>query len=193
MKHLLLRAPLTLTTAQAATLPVLFEGVAYGGGVVPAHGVVIDLASTAVAPRMPLLHEHVRDAIVGVVTTASISDSSITVAGRLFSDMPGTAAEKIGQLAQRGAPFQLSVGLYGYSERVLDAGQVAIVNGRTVSGPVSILRRGTVREVSIVTLGADYESSARLFTGARPAGSLNLREILARRRREAAAFCQDEK
>ena len=193
MKQLLLRAPLTFTATQGVTLPAQFEGVAYGGGVVPSHGVVIDLASTAVAPRMPLLHEHLREAIVGVVATAAISNGNITVSGRLFSDMAGTAAERIGQLAQRGAPFQLSVGLYGYNEQMLDAGQAATVNGRTVSGPVSILRRGTVREVSIVTLGADYESSARLFTGARPAGSLNLREILARRRREAAAFCQDEK
>ena len=190
MNHIELRTPLNLKETPAGTLPGQFTGIAYSGGVVPAYGAVIDLASTAVAPTMPLLHEHQRDVIVGVVAAASIIDGNITVSGRLFSDMPGTAAEKIGQLAQRGAPFQLSVGLYGYSEQMLDAGQAATVNGRTLSGPVAILRRGTVREVSIVTLGADYESSARLFTSGRPGGSLNLREILARRRREAAAWSE---
>ena len=39
------------------------------------------------------------------------------------------------------------------------------------TGPVTVLRRGVIRECSIVTLGADAKTSARLFSsaGTRPA------------------------
>lgn len=54
---------------------------------------------------------------------------------------------------------------------------------------VTVLRRGVVREVSLVTLGADPNAVARLF-GQRVKGttSLDPRSVLARRAREAAGY-----
>ena len=184
-----LRAPVALKPTTDGALPTRVQGVAYSGGIVPTLGVVIDLASTTIADRLPLLHEHGREAIIGAVTWTTITGGALLVAGKLFSDIPGGQAEKIAQLAQRGAPFQMSVGLFGYTEEVVRAGQAVTVNGATVAGPVTVLRRGTVREVSLVTLGADPNAVARLFgQGAKGTNSLNAREILARRAREAAGY-----
>jgi hypothetical protein len=189
MNSIQLRAPIALTATALGTLPSRFEGIAYSGGVVPSYGVVIDLGSTTISQPMPLLHEHSRDRIIGAVTAASIQAGQIIVAGKLFSDIPGGHAEQIAQLAIRGAPFQMSVGLYGYTEEVVPLGRAVTVNSRTASGPTVVLRRGAVREVSIVTLGADPNTNARMFSRkAKTPGSLNARDIFARRALEAAGL-----
>ena len=191
MTYIELKAPVALTPATAGGLPTRLEGVAYSGGIVAALGLVIDLASTTVADRMPLLLEHGRQNIVGAITKATIEGGALTVEGRLFSDIPGSTAEKIGQLAQRGAPYQMSVGLFDFTESTIPLGQVATVNSRTVGGPATVLRNGVVREVSIVTLGADPQAKARLFSqGVRPPPTLSVQSILARRARQAAGFAR---
>jgi hypothetical protein len=58
----------------------------------------------------------------------------------------------------------MSVGAYNASEEFVAAGRNIEVNGRQFSGPVSVLRNAHIREVSIVALGADPETSAKLFT-----------------------------
>jgi hypothetical protein len=156
-------APLELRAA-GNELPQRFSGQAYSGGLVPSYGIVIDLASTRYGARMPLLDSHMRSAIVGVIENAATTNHAMQVDGRLFSDMAGSAAERIAQLAQRGAPFQMSVGLYEFTVETVRAGIVVTVNGRQLTGPVDVLRNGLVREVSIVTLGADSDTSAAFLS-----------------------------
>ena len=159
-----LTAPLQLRAASdGKKLPSQFSGVAYTGGLVPSFGVVIDLASTTVPPVMPLLSEHVRTDMIGLVSSTRKQNDQLIVTGALYSDMAGTQAEKIAQLSQRGFPFQMSVGLFNFSEESVQAGQRVNVNGRDFVGPVTVLRNGAVRECSIVTLGADPDTEARFF------------------------------
>ena len=191
MNYIELKAPVSLIPATAGAMPTRVEGVAYSGGIVAALGIVVDLSTTTVADRLPLLSEHDRQNIVGTVTKATIAGGAITVEGRLFSDMVNSQAEKIGQLAQRGAPFQMSIGLFGFREDAIPPGQVATVNSRAIAGPATVLRGGTVREVSIVTLGADPQATARLFGQAvKPPATLCVHSILARRVREAGGFAR---
>lgn len=158
-----LSGPLELR-ASGSELPQRFTGVAYSGGLVPSHGIVIDLASTRYAPRMPLLDSHSHSAIVGAVENAATANHQMHVDGKLFSDMPGSQAERIAQLAQRGASFQLSVGVYTFTVESVGAGIVVTVNGRQFTGPLDVLRNGLVREVSVVTLGADSDTSAAFLS-----------------------------
>ena len=186
-----LKAPVALIPATAGATPSRVEGTAYSGNIVPNLGVVIDLSTTTVADRLPLLSEHDRQNIVGAITKATIEGGALNIEGRLFSDLVGSLAEKIGQLAQRGAPYQMSVGLYSFREDTIPSGQVATVNSRTVMGPATVLRNGVVREVSLVTLGADPHATARLFgQGVKPPPTLNVHSILARRVRQAAGFAR---
>lgn len=153
---------LELRAPRPDALPTQFQGVANSGQRM-ASGIVIDLAGTRLAERMPVLSEHRRDAIIGVVTSARIDAGRLLMAGKLFSDLGGTEAAGIAERAKRGAPYQLSVGLFDYRERFLGRNESATVNGKTVVGPASILTGGMVRECSIVTLGADHQAKALLF------------------------------
>jgi hypothetical protein len=158
-----LGAPLELKAGGSA-LPDRFTGTAYSGGFVPDYEVVIDLATTTFNQKLPLLDNHYRGGIVGVVESASAKDHRMVVGGRLFSDMAGSSAERIAQLAQRGVPFEMSVGLYSFTTESIPAGKSVNVNGQVFSGPLRVLRKGQVREVSIVTLGADPKTAVQVFT-----------------------------
>lgn len=158
-----LGAPLELKPAADGGLPAKFAGRAYSGGFVPGYEMVIDLSTTTYRSRMPLLNSHIKEDIVGVIDQASTDRHQMTVSGQLFSDMPGSSAERIAQLAQRGAPFEMSVGLYGFTREFVPAGKSVQVNGQTFNGPVNVLRNGQVREVSVVTLGADPRTDSKFF------------------------------
>ena len=159
----LVGAPIELKAAQDGALPSKFSGVAYSGGYVPDYEVVIDLATTTFRQRMPLLDTHWRSDILGVIEAAAIKDFRMEVAGRIFSDMTGSNAEKIANLAQRGVPYEMSVGLFAFTREFVPAGKAVHVNGQTFNGPVNVLRNGQVREVSIVTLGADPRTDTQFF------------------------------
>lgn len=159
----LLGAPIELKPAASGGLPAKFSGIAYSGGFVPDYGVVIDMASTTYKQKMPLLDSHMRAEILGVIDQAATQDGRMAVAGQLFSDMAGSAAERIAKLAQRGVPFEMSVGIYAFTREFFPAGKSVQVNGQTFNGPVTVLRNGQVREVSIVTLGADPRTESTFF------------------------------
>ncbi|MDP1649649.1 MAG: hypothetical protein Q8M01_15815 [Rubrivivax sp.] len=159
----LLNAPLALKAGADGALPNRFSGTAYSGGFVPDFEVVIDLATTKFNEKLPLLDNHYRSDIIGVIEQAAARDHRMVVGGRLFSDMPGSPAERIAQLAQRGVPFEMSVGLYSYTREAVPAGKSVSVNGQVFHGPLNVLRNGQVREVSIVTLGADPRTAVAVF------------------------------
>ncbi len=163
MKTIQLESLISFRASTAGTaLPSKFTGTAYSGGLIPSHGAVIDLSTTVVARRLPLLDSHVRSDIIGVVSATNVS-GELVVSGSLFSDLAGSSAERIAARAVRGAPYQMSVGLFDYREVFLQAGQTMRVNGRDFTGPLTVLQSGTVREVSIVTLGADPQATAQFF------------------------------
>ena len=162
MKRIELKAPLSANVTTDAKLPTRFSGTAYTGAAV-SSGLVIDLASTTVPQSMALLSEHGRTDIVGRVESTAKQGGQLIVAGTLFSDMEGRAAQ-VARLAARGFPFQMSVGLFDFSEQEVATGQRVAVNGRDVVGPAHILRNGTVREVSVVTLGVDPQTNVQFFS-----------------------------
>lgn len=158
--------PLRLTAPIAfdgngASLPKRLRGTAYSGGRVPDRNIVIDLSSTSIVTPSPLLASHRGDIVVGRITQASVA-SAIAIEGDLYSDIDDDA-KAIAEKAARGHPWQLSVGLYGYTWEDVPAGKTVTVNGQNFDGPVGVLRNGVVREVSIVALGADPATDASLF------------------------------
>lgn len=161
--EIVLTAPLQLAEGEGNALPAKFSGTAYSGGFVPGYGVVIDLATTTFAQKMPLLADHDHSAILGVINEGNVANGKLSVAGLLFSDMAGSRAEQIAQFAQRGMPFQMSVGLFGFNEMYVRAGASVQVNGQEFPGPVTVLSGGKVREVSVVALGADPNTEAQFF------------------------------
>jgi hypothetical protein len=175
---ILLSAPLELKATDDAKLPTRFGGVAYSGGLVPGMGVVIDLASTRFNARIPILLQHDHEQPIGVADAAAIQNNQLVIGGRLFSDMTGSPAERVAMLAQRGMPYEMSVGIFDFNVERVPAGKSAAVNGATFQGPVTVLRSGAVREVSVVTLGADPETDAQFFN--RRGDAMNVELLTAR-------------
>lgn len=163
-----------------------FSGVAYSGGRIPSWNAVIDLASTTVTEGMALLLDHGRGASgsspIGIHREAVNDGQQIRVAGDLFGDIDARA-DDIRKKSQRGARWQMSVGLYESNDEFIAAGKSIALNGQSFQGPLLVLRGGVVREVSIVTLGADPSTHADVFSAAQPPRSIpmpTLEELQAR-------------
>lgn len=145
-------------------------GVAYSGGIITDHPhfdrIAFDLASTTVNTPIPLLFCHDHDEAVGVITTAVI-DTAIRIESNLFTGIDETADE-IANKADAGMPWQLSVGIWPGEITEIKAGTSINLNGATVTGPLIIFKNNTIREISVVTLGADSNTNANVFTATLP-------------------------
>ena len=139
-----------------------FSGVAYGGGIVTDHPslgpVAFDIGSMKFETPAPLLYDH--DQPIGVITRASLA-SSVVIDGSVFADLEGKAAD-IAAMADRGLPWQLSVGIWRARDDFIAPGKSAVLNGKQMQGPLTVFRNSRVREVSIVALGADGTTKVQL-------------------------------
>jgi hypothetical protein len=141
-----------------------FSGTAYGGGVVADHpffdAVIFDLASTRFQTPAPALLSHNKP--IGVIENAALTNN-ITITGRLFSDIDDDA-KRIGDTADRGMPWQMSVGIWPGSIENVAAGTTVSVNGKEFAGPLTIFRNNRIRETSFVPIGADDSTNAAFFS-----------------------------
>lgn len=142
-----------------------FSGVAYAGGVIRDHGgwpngVVFDLASTKLPEQpLPLLFQHDHSEPIGVIEQVNADGGKLSIAGYLL-DNP--KAQRIAESADQGFPWQLSVGIYPTD--ILTLNETKQLNGHDVQGGVAVFVGNRLREVSIVTLGADDQTSASIFS-----------------------------
>jgi regulator of replication initiation timing len=161
MNELHILSPLQLSSQSGDSLPGHFSGIAYSGAFVPGYDFVVDLARTSISDDLPVLFQHDHSSLIGMITQASNSGLELFVEGDLFSDLD-PAAEAIARKSARGAKYQQSVGLFGGGlERLAEAEDI---NGRRFEAGVYALRGAEIREVSIVSLGADKNTHARFFT-----------------------------
>ena len=141
---------------------------AYTGGLmaVPGWGpVVIDLAGIdASAEQVSILADH--DATLkGIVGhgQANVRDGKLLVNGTIT---PSTeAARQVVELAKSGFKFQASVGVAPSDYERVRAGETVQVNGRAIKAPGSgftLVKAGVLREVSIVAIGADANTSVAI-------------------------------
>lgn len=148
-----------------ADLPRKFAGIGYSGGLVHDSGesMVIDLSTTSITSPMPLLLQHDHNHVIGSISSANKDNNSLTVSGELFSDID-TFAASVAAKCKRGAAYQMSVGLFDCTRDFIPAGQAVIVNGKNFNSPLTVLRNGNIREVSIVALGADSNTNVTMFS-----------------------------
>lgn len=159
------RAAAQFTAADQQGAARQFSGIAYGGGVVTDHPyferVAFDLGSTTFATPAPALYQHRPDP-VGLIRSATLG-AGIHIAGELFSDVD-EQAKAIAAKADKGMPWQLSVGIFpGRIDEVPKDARVDI-NGQTFEGPLTVFRDNRIREVSFCSLGADHTTTAQVFS-----------------------------
>lgn len=136
----------------------------------PDGDVVIDLAGMVTqkdARAIPILYGHDWDAQLGHATVARVDESGVWLEGVV--SVPSERAKEWTESAKAGFPWQASLGfLVTDSIKIEDDDEIE-VNGRTEKGAVTVATGVQIWECSVVTFGADSQTSAEI-TASRPAG-----------------------
>jgi hypothetical protein len=149
---------------QAAPLP-RFKMVAYTGGAMRVagwrHPVVIDLAGLAVPSQArPIRFGHDPLSGVGHTDAIRVETGQLVATGVISRDTQ--AAKEVVASSRNGFPWQASVGASVEEFEFIKDNQKATVNGQELTGPVNVVRKATLGEISFVDLGADGRTSASI-------------------------------
>jgi len=147
--------------AEEGRLP-RFRMVAYTGAAMQILGwrwpVVIDLAGLTI-PKQQLPIRFGHDLFAGVGHTESIRvENGLLIAEGVISRDTEAAREIIAS-AKRGFPWQASVGVSVEEYEAIKENQKVSVNGQEFAGPLNVVRKGVLGELSFVDLGADMATS----------------------------------
>ena len=140
-----------------------FSMVAYTGGPMRIAGwrwpVIVDLAGLAIPSQSrPIRFGHDMASGVGHTSAIGIEDGKLVAAGVVSRDTG--AAREIVVSARNGFPWQASIGAAVEEFEFVKENQKILVNGREFLGPVNVVRKATLGEISFVDLGADGATSA---------------------------------
>lgn len=149
---------------QSAPLP-RFKMVAYTGGAMRVagwrHPVVIDLAGLAVPSQArPIRFGHDPLSGVGHTDAIRVEAGQLVATGVISRDTP--AAKEVVASSRNGFPWQASIGASVEEFEFIKDNQKATVNGQELTGPVNVVRKATLGEISFVDLGADGRTSASI-------------------------------
>ena len=152
-------------TADGSTAPALpkFRMVAYTGGPMRVAGwrypVIIDLAGLSVPSQArPIRFGHDPLSGVGHTDAIRVEGGQLIATGIVSRDTP--AAREVVVSSKNGFPWQASVGAGVDEFEFVKDGQKVTVNGTQYSGPVNVVRKSSLGEISFVDLGADGATSA---------------------------------
>ena len=132
-------------------------GLAYSGGKMRLFGwskpVVVDLSGMTIPESVPLLANHENHTLgrVGVVS-AKAEGGHLAIAGDIVAG--GELAEAIVAQGKAGADWQLSIGAEVEAAELVQEGRRK-VNGVEHEAPFYHVTKSTLREVSVVAVGAD--------------------------------------
>ena len=154
--------------AQPAGLP-RFRMVAYTGTPMRIAGwrypVILDLAGLAIPSQArPIRFGHDPLSGVGHTDAIRIEQGQLVAAGLVSRDT--AAAREVVVSSKNGFPWQASVGTSVEEFEFVKESQKVIVNGREYSGPLNVVRKATLGEISFVDLGADGATSASVAASA---------------------------
>ena len=155
---------------EASSLPK-FRMVAYTGAPMRIaawrHPVILDLAGLAIPSQSrPIRFGHDPLAGVGHTDSIRVEAGQLVAAGLVSRDT--SAAREVVVSSKNGFPWQASVGASVDEFEFIRDGQNVTVNGRQHSGPLDVVRRSTLGEISFVDLGADGGTSAAIAANAEP-------------------------
>lgn len=142
-----------------------FRMVAYTGTPMRVAGwrapVVVDLAGLAIPnQKRPIRFSHDPAAGVGHTDSIRIDKGKLIAAGVVSRDT--AVAREVVASSKNGFPWQASIGSSVDEFEFIKDGQTVLVNGQSFTGPLNVIRKATLGEISFVDLGADGETSAHI-------------------------------
>ena len=146
-----------------------FSMVAYTGGPMRIAGwrypVIVDLAGLGIpSQNRPIRFGHDMASGVGHTDALKIENGQLVGAGVVSRDT--AAAKEIVVSARNGFPWQASIGAAVEEFEFVKESQKVLVNGREFLGPVNVVRKAMLGEISFVDLGADGQTSAQVAAAA---------------------------
>ena len=154
---------LTIVAASEGKRPTV-SGVAYSGGKMRLFGwsrpVVVDMTGLAVPESVPLLANHENHTLgrVGVVVPRAV-EGKLEISGEIVGE--GELAEAIIAQGKAGADWQLSIGAEVEAAELVQEGK-RMVNGVEHDAPFYHVTKSTLREVSVVAVGADRSTHMKV-------------------------------
>ena len=141
------------------------SGVAYSGGAITQawsqYPIVIDLAGMEIAPQIPLLYNHINepDKRLGEVTATIDGGRRLLISGGV-----DTGTERGKYIAETGRRYkwQLSAGAAVTAAVMVQTDEPQIVNGQTITGNFLKVTKSILREVSVVAVGTDQNTSMEI-------------------------------
>ncbi len=142
-----------------------FRMVAYTGGLMRIEGfphpVVVDLEGLGIDRQdIPVRLDHSSRQGVGHTQRVVVENGSLIAEGLVSRDT--SWARDVIRSGQNGFPWQASIGAAVIDAQFIPNGQNITVNGRTFDGPIHVVRKATLKEISFVDNGADSSTSARI-------------------------------
>lgn len=158
-------------------LPVI-SGIAYTGAAMELDGfdqpLVIDNTGWDFTGKSrPILKDHAPEKPIGNTNHIELVDQDLHFQG--VASASGPWVKEVVEAGGNDFPWQVSVGAKVLQAEFLPKGKTAIVNGQTFEGPKIISRKTRLKEISILSLGADDDTSARIAARAKAAGSSSMK------------------
>jgi len=152
-----------------AALP-RFRMLAYTGSPMRIAGwrfpVVVDLAGMVIPSQSrPIRFSHDATAGVGHTDSIRVESGQLEATGVISRDT--VAAREVVTSSKNGFPWQASIGASVDEFEFVKENQTVTVNGKEHSGPVNVVRKSTLSEISFVDLGADGQTSASVAAAAK--------------------------
>lgn len=142
-----------------------FEMLAYSGGIIKDHwwwgDLIIDLQGMSFPKaKFPILQQHDVERKLGFVKKTKPTDE-LRFENITYLDNEDSA--KFIKESQEGFPFEASIAAKPTEVIRLEKGAKATVNGRKLSGPITIWQKSTFREASVCVFGYDSKTSSKAF------------------------------
>lgn len=149
-----------------------FNVLAYTGKVVTKYGqrLVINIAGLSHKGVTPFIADHETNLRIG---HGKVTKSETQV---LFSGVVSSSSDTAKQFvadSKNGFPFEASVGVSPTSTRYIQEKQKVRVNGLDLVGPLLLIEKGVLREVSATTLGADDDTTSEVLSEKRKGKKMN--------------------
>lgn len=146
---------------------------AYNGGSMSVsywyNPVVIELSGLNLTSQIkPIYLQHIADIdyLIGQTSKVEIKGNSLVASGEILGD--SDKVKQVLALADKGFKWQASVGVRAEEVEKLAEKQTAVVNGQKFTGPINIIRKSSLGEISFVMLGADESTSANIAAKNKP-------------------------
>jgi hypothetical protein len=154
----------------AETIPT-FSMKAYSGGPLrqwwSSVPVVVDLAGVKLhSSSLAILRDHDMTRVVGHAMPDGVRIGPRDIRATGYISGAGDDAREIIESARRPKdkrfPWKASIGVRIHRLEKVETGEKVTVNQRTFTGPVRIVRAGSLSEISFVAIGEDGSASARV-------------------------------